>query len=106
VRILEAIETAMMSGATPIQASHHKSKFGKERMSRIAEDKVRAVSRNDGTLARIIVSERGNRVRFGAATANASCIRRSLTELLRAHSEAIRFLEWIIRMRMCAKNIF
>jgi len=59
VRFLEVVATAKSKGANPIQASHHNSKFGNERTSRMADEEANPDSRSDGALSRTDVRKSG-----------------------------------------------
>ena len=84
MRFLEVVATAKSSGANPIQASHHNSKFGNDRTRRMADVDANPNSRSDGTLSPIAVRKSGRRLWFGGSAAGTSLMRRSLAE----HSSA------------------
>src|SRR5688572_25284241 len=80
VRFLEVVATAKRSGANPIQASHHNSKFGNDRTSRTADEHTNPDSRSDGAFSRIAVRKTGRRLWIGGSAASTSLMRRSLAE--------------------------
>ena len=90
VRFLEVVATANSKGANPIQASHHKSKFGNVRTSRTADEDTNPNSRSEGALSRIDVRKSGRRLWIGDSAASTSLMRRSLAE----HSNVRRLLAY------------
>lgn len=80
MRFLEVVATAKSSGANPIQASHHNSKFGNDRTSRTADEDANPDSRSDGAFSRTAVRKSGRRLWISGSAASTSLMRRSLAE--------------------------
>src|SRR5688572_20857128 len=90
VRFLEVVAITKSSGANPIQASHHNSKFGNDRTRRTADEDANPISRSEGALSRIAVTKSGRRLWIGDSAASTSLMRRSLAE----HSNVRRLLAY------------
>src|SRR5438270_9408153 len=72
-----------IKGTSPIQASHHRLKSGKETTSNRADAIASEVSASVGKLARTNATGLKGGFRFGASRTAASCMRRSLAEYAR-----------------------